>query len=117
VGQRVRLHKYTIHIENLTFRAIIGILDKERREAQKVVVNVEIVYSKNAEGFINYADVAKLIEEGMQKEQYLLLEEALEALSGKIKLQFPSIETLKLKLSKPNILDNCVVSVEIFKNY
>jgi dihydroneopterin aldolase len=117
VVKRVKLHKFTIRIEDLTFRAIIGVLDKERREAQEVVVDVEILYRKEGELFINYADVAKLIEEGMQKEQYFLLEEALEELSGKIKLQFPTIETLKLKLSKPTILDNCVVSAEIFKIY
>ncbi len=111
------MHKYTIHIENLTFQAVIGILDKERREAQKVVADVEILYSKKGEVFINYAQVAKMIEEGMKKEQYLLLEEALEDLSSKIKLHFPTIETLKIKLSKPEILDNCVVSVEVFNKY
>ena len=111
------MHKYTIYIENLTFRAVIGILDKERREAQTVVADVEILYSKKGEVFIDYAQVAKMIEEGMKKEQYLLLEEALASLSAQIKSQFPAVETLKLKLSKPNILDNCVVSVEVFNKY
>jgi dihydroneopterin aldolase len=111
------LHKYTIKIKSLTFDAIIGILDKERVERQKVIADVEIGYTKKEDIFINYADVAQMIESGMQKEKYMLLEEALDDLSTNIKVHFPMIETLKLKLSKPDILDNCVVSVEVFKIY
>ncbi len=111
------MHKYKITIADLTFDAIVGILDKERKEAQKVVADVEIIYEKEGDTFINYAEVASLIEKTMQKERYLLLEEALDELEMKIKSKFSAIFSINLKLYKPNILDNCVVGVEIFKQY
>ena len=116
-AKREPLHKYKISISDLTFEAIIGILEKEREVAQCVVADVEIIYEKKSDTFINYAQVASLIESTMQKEKYLLLEEALEELSKKIKSEFSAITSINLKLSKPDILDNCVVGVEIFKNY
>ncbi len=117
--KRVSLPKnqYKILISDLKFLAIIGILDEERVTPQKVIADIEIVYAKEDEIFINYAEVSKLIEKTMQKEKFLLLEEALEDIVGKIKLQFPSSLTINLKLLKPDILDNCTVGVEIFKKY
>jgi len=108
---------YSIYVENLTFFCIVGILDFERRERQKVVANVKIDYVNDGENFINYAEVATLIEETMQVEKYLLLEEALSALVRKLKSQYSEISSINLKLSKPDILENCDVGVEIFKKY
>lgn len=117
--KRVRLPKnqFKIIISDLTFFAIVGILEKERLTPQKVLADIEIEYVKVDETFINYAEVASLIEETMKNEKYLLLEEALEDITCKIKLQFSSILSINLKLLKPSILDNCEVGVEIFKKY
>ncbi len=95
----------------------MGILDEERVTPQEVIADIEIMYTKVDGIFINYAEVAKLIERTMQKEKFLLLEEALGDIVGKIKLQFPSVMSINLKLLKPDILDNCTVGVEIFKKY
>lgn len=111
------MSKYTIYIEDLHFFTIIGILGKERFEAQKVSVDTVITYEKKQESFINYAEVAIMIEETMQKEQFYLLEDALEKLSIMIGEKFPDICTLGLKITKPDILENCSVSVEIFRKY
>ncbi len=111
------MHKYTITIKDLTFEAIIGILQQERLKAQRVVVDAKLTYYKEGKTFINYAQVAKLIETQMQKAKYFLLEEALDALVLEIKREFTTISSINLKICKPDILDNCEVSVEIFKNY
>jgi len=108
---------YKIIISNLKFLAIVGILEKERLLPQQVIANIEIDYEKYDERFINYAEVVNLIEKSMKNEKYLLLEEALEDISEKIKLHFSSVLTIRLKLSKPDIVDNCEVGVEIFKKY
>ena len=108
---------YKISISDLDFLAIVGILDKERMTPQRVIAEIEIVYLKERDTFINYAEVAQMIENSMKSEKYLLLEDALEDISMKIKTAFPSIISLRLKLEKPDILDNCVVGVEVFKNY
>ncbi len=104
-------------IEGLTFKTIIGILEHERTSAQKVTVSTEITYSKHDDSFINYAEVTSLIKEQMQEEKYLLVEDALEGLCSGIKEKYLEIESIKLKILKPDILDDCVVGVEVFKIY
>jgi len=99
----------TIHIEDLKFQCIIGILDFEREKEQDVIINLEIDYIYNND-FINYADVATLLQNRIKKEQFLLLEEALEDLSSLLKKKFSNIISLNLKITKPSILPNCRVS-------
>lgn len=106
-----------IYIENLTFDCIIGILNEERETPQQVIVNCSIDYNYSENDFINYAEVANFIENDMKKSKYKLIEDALLALLKAIKSKFPLISSMKLKISKPQILDNCVVCVELEKKY
>ena len=101
----------TIHIEALTFDVIIGLLDFERTTPQRVIVDIEIVYDYRPNSFINYADVASLVEADLNKHQYLLLEDALEGLKALLSLAYESIEKIYIKLSKPDILPRCNVAL------
>jgi dihydroneopterin aldolase len=101
-----------ILIENLTFDAIIGILEDERITPQTILVDCHIEYDYHEKNFINYAHVAQQIEAIIQKEQFYLLEEGLEHLSQALKALFPPIKELQLSLKKPNILQNCTVGVQ-----
>lgn len=101
-----------ILIENLTFETIIGILENERITPQTVVVDCIIGYTYTENHFINYAQVAHLIETTMQKEQFFLIEEALEYVTLSLKNQFQAIQELSLTIRKPNILANCSVGVQ-----
>jgi len=101
-----------IKIQNLTFDCIIGILPFERKTKQKVIINLSFKYKFKDNEFINYADIAKYIEETMKKEEFLLIEDALLFIKKHLKSQY-SIKKLKLSISKPNILDNCEVSVTL----
>jgi len=106
----------TIHIEELSFECIIGILEFERIEAQSVIININIDYNYKDENFINYADVITLVQEDMINNQYELLETALEKLATKLHKKYSKIETLSIKITKPNIIDNAKVSLsKIFK--
>lgn len=100
----------TIHIEDLKFKCIVGILDFERKKPQDVIVNVIINYDYTDE-YIDYSKVVNIIKKNMKKKKYLLLEDALEGLRKKIFKNFPLIETLELKLTKPSILPDCRVSL------
>ena len=102
----------TIIIEHLTFECIIGILESERLNAQKVVVECVIDYDYLPNDFINYADVSNHIMHSVQKKHFFLIEEALQSLSQSLKKEFSSIRTLSLTLRKPNILPNCTVAVQ-----
>jgi len=101
-----------IYIEDLTFDAIIGILPKERITPQRVIINVELDYDYKKNVFINYADAAKIIENDIKKSKYRLIEDALLSLNSVLKDNFTQISSIKLKISKPTILDHCGVSVE-----
>lgn len=100
-----------IEISNLTFKCIIGILENERIKKQKVVIDLSFEYEFSKDIFINYADVANLVEKTMKKEKFLLLEDAILYLERLLNKTY-TITNLKIKISKPNILKNCVVSLE-----
>ncbi|MGB5965379.1 MAG: dihydroneopterin aldolase [Sulfurimonadaceae bacterium] len=100
----------TISIKDLEFKTIIGILDFERVTKQKVRINCSIDYEYDKQ-FLDYALVTKHIEEQMINNEFELIEEALLSLKSSLKSDFPLISTLFLKISKPDILANCEVSL------
>ncbi|PLY16360.1 dihydroneopterin aldolase [Sulfurimonas sp. CVO] len=100
----------TIHIEDLKFQCIIGILDFERTTPQDVIINLTIEYNyKN--NFINYADVVEIIKKTMIKSEFFLIEDALESLNLKLIKEYKAIKSINLKITKPSILPDCKVSV------
>ncbi len=105
-----------IHIEDLKFQCIIGILDFEREEVQDVTLNITIDY-KYEDEFINYVDVTNLVKSTMCEEKFLLIEDALLELSKIVKKEFLKINTLYLKITKPSILPDCKVSVSNTYNF
>jgi len=105
----------TIDINDLEFETIIGILDFERTAKQRVRINCSIDYVYDRQ-FLDYALVTKHIEKQMIEKEFKLIEEALLSLKESLKQEFPMILTLFLKISKPDILANCEVSLsETFK--
>ena len=101
----------TIHIEDLTFDVIIGLLDFERITPQSVIVNLEAFYDYKDNIFINYADMVLLIENELINKEYKLLEDALLGVKEKLSNKFPQLQTLYIKISKPYILPTCKVSL------
>jgi len=100
----------TIHIEDLTFKCIIGILDFEREEKQDVIVNLIIDYEYK-KTFINYADIVKKTKELMINSEFLLIEDAIKEINLKLIKEYSSIKSINLKITKPSILPDCKVSV------
>ena len=106
----------TIRIEALTFGAVIGILDFERLEPQRVRVDAEVGYTYRGD-YIDYAEAAELIKDVIREGRFGLLEDALKALKSALKSRFPLIETLTLKIAKPDILPDCTVTLEERYNF
>ncbi len=106
----------TIHIEDLHFKCIIGLLDFERHNPQEVIINLELDYTYT-DSYINYADLASLIEQTLQEKKFELIETALNELFNLISSKYSSIQRLFIKISKPDILPNCRVSVSKVKIY
>lgn len=106
----------TIHIEDLRFYAILGILDFERVQEQEIIVDLVLEYTFASE-FIDYSEVAKSITSEMKNQKFLLIEDALLFFQDHLKQKFPQINTLDLKITKPSIMPDCKVSVSIQKKF
>ena len=100
----------TIHIEDLKFQCIIGVLDFERVTPQDVIINSTINY-KYKNNFIDYAKIVDILKNLMIKNKFLLIEDALEAINLKLTKEFKSIKSMDIKITKPSILPDCQVSV------
>lgn len=105
-----------IFINSLETKAIIGLLEKEREKKQKIVIDCEIEYDFH-DGFIDYTVVAKIIKKMIKKERFKLLEDALLQISKKLKKKFNQIKSIKIKITKPDILQKCAVGAEFSKKY
>jgi len=104
-----------IHIEELEFKCIIGILEHERKSSQKVIVSANLEYEYSSGVFVDYAQISDLIINNMQKEKFELLEDAIESLSEVIHQNFSLVTELYLKITKPDIMKNSKVSLS--ENY
>lgn len=103
-----------ISIKELSFYCIIGILDFEREKEQKVIINLKFKYKfKDSKEFIDYSQIVNDIEELMKEKKFKLLEEAIKYLKQFLRNKY-KIKKIKIEISKPNILSNCIVSVGNF---
>ncbi len=100
-----------IEIENLTFKCIIGVLDFERTNEQRVTVNAIIDYSYTENSYLDYAEVCNLIKTNLKNKKFKLLEDALLDTKEQIFNKFKPVKSLYLKISKPDILKDCTVSL------
>lgn len=107
----------TIHIEALTFDVIIGLLDFERDRPQRVIIDLEASYEYKDDLFIDYAELVILIKDELKIKRYELLENALLGLKELLYTTYPQLQTLALKISKPDILEECTVSLSKTWNF
>lgn len=102
-----------IYIEDLKFKCIIGILPSERVTPQKVIVNLtfEYKYDEKIKEFVDYSQVAADVKGIMKKKRFELIEEAVVVLKSRLEKNYP-ISNISIKITKPDILKDCKVSVE-----
>lgn len=102
-----------INIEKLSFECVIGILPFERETAQKVIVDISFEYDFCDNAHIDYAAVCSEVENLMKNSKFELLETAVDDVCKKLNSIY-EIQELFVKISKPDILPNCTVSVSNF---
>ncbi|MCF6206141.1 MAG: FolB domain-containing protein [Sulfurovum sp.] len=107
----------TIHIESLTFDAIIGLLDFEREHTQRVVIDLQADYPYSDSDFIDYAELCDLLTAKVREARYELLEDALLELETLIRSAYPQITSLFLKIAKPDIIKNVTVALSHHWDY
>ncbi|MDM5271302.1 dihydroneopterin aldolase [Sulfurovum sp. zt1-1] len=103
----------TIHIEALTFEAIIGLLDFERERPQRIIVDLEATYTYE-DTFLDYAKIVEMITIHIKNKRYELLEDALLGIKEELLEHYHQITSLKLKISKPDIISECSVALSHF---
>ncbi|GAA8401909.1 dihydroneopterin aldolase [Helicobacter pylori] len=106
--------KQGVHIHNLVFETILGILEFERLKPQKISVNLDLFYTELPnKAYLDYMEIQEIIQNTMREKQYLLIEDALKDLSQILKTRYKEISELFLKISKLEISPNSQVGVSV----
>lgn len=106
--------KQAVHIHNLVFETILGILEFERLKPQKISVNVDLFYTELPnKAYLDYMEIQEIIQNTMREKQYLLIEDALKDLSHVLKTRYKEITELYLKISKLEISPNSQVGASV----
>jgi dihydroneopterin aldolase len=110
------MEKFKVYIKDFKFKAIIGILEKERVSPQDVEIDMEIEYVDRTK-FVDYVKVCELVEDLVKTNRYGLIEDALSEAVEEIKREFENITQIKMLIKKPTILNNALVGVEILRKF
>lgn len=106
--------KQAVHIHNLVFETILGILEFERLKPQKISVNVDLFYTELPnKAYLDYMEIQEIIQNTMREKQYFLIEDALKDLSQILKTRYKEITELFLKISKLEISPNSQVGASV----
>ncbi|PUD09762.1 dihydroneopterin aldolase [Helicobacter pylori] len=110
--------KQGVHVHNLVFETILGILEFERLKPQKISVDLDLFYTQlPSKAYLDYMEIQELIQKMMQENQYLLIEDALKDLSHALKTRYKEISDLHLKISKLEISPNSQVGASVKIRY
>ncbi|GAA8159756.1 dihydroneopterin aldolase [Helicobacter pylori] len=106
--------KQAVHIHNLVFETILGILEFERLKPQKISVDLDLFYTELPnKAYLDYMEIQEIIQNTMREKQYLLIEDALKDLSQILKTRYKEISELFLKISKLEISPNSQVGASV----
>ncbi|WP_131127009.1 FolB domain-containing protein [Helicobacter pylori] len=110
--------KQGVHIHNLVFETILGILEFERLKPQKISVDLDLFYTQlPSKAYLDYMEIQEIIQNTMREKQYLLIEDALKDLSHVLKTCYKEITELYLKISKLEISPNSQVGASVKIRY
>ncbi|WP_033761628.1 FolB domain-containing protein [Helicobacter pylori] len=106
--------KQGVHVHNLVFETILGILEFERLKPQKISVNLDLFYTELPnKAYLDYMEIQEIIQNTMREKQYFLIEDALKDLSHVLKTRYKEISELFLKISKLEISPNSQVGASV----
>ncbi len=104
----------TINIKNETLtEKVLWMLEHFKSDGlEKVIVDISFKYTfkEDSKDFIDYSEIAKIVKRTIKKEKFLLIEDAIITINKIIYNKF-KLNNLKIKITKPEILKDCIVSV------
>ena len=119
MDDKMKAKKRKIFINNLILIASIGVYEQEKKNKQKIIVNLEILLTNNTEPLSDnleetqdYSQFRKCVTDIVQSEHFDLLEILTKKIYAVIsKKEF--VRGVKINISKPDIFDNCEVAYEL----
>ena len=119
MDDKMKARKRKIFINNLILIASIGVYENEKKDKQKIIVNLEILLTNNTEPLSDnleetqdYSQFRKCVTDIVQSEHFDLLEILTKKIYEVIsKNEF--VLGVKVNISKPDIFDNCEVAYEL----
>ena len=117
ISMKVRNRK--ILINNLIIQASIGVYEFEKQNKQKIIVNVELLLSNDSEpkqdnlkSTQDYSQFRKCLIDIIQSQHFQLLEVLVEKIHSTLMIN-NYVVGAKVKISKPNIFNDCEVAYEL----
>ena len=108
-----------ILISNLTIQASVGVYEHEKQFKQKIIVNVELLLSKdsepeqdNLESTQDYSQFRKCIIDIILSQHFQLLEILVEKIHSTL-MTNTFVIGAKVNISKPDIFNDCEVAYEL----
>lgn len=103
----------TVLVENLEFKTIIGMLEFERNTPQIIKINARF----QADEFIDYALVCKILKTEFDKNKFVKVEDALKYFCKFFKKKYPNLNYFYMKIIKKEIIENADVGAVIEKSF
>ena len=107
-----------IIIENLTCNASIGVYENEKLNKQKIIINLEILlvnkmktHTDNLNDVSDYGKFRRIILDVINSKHFNLIETLANNIIKKIET-FDKVKNVKIKITKPDIFNDCSVSYE-----
>ena len=111
--------KRKILINNLVLMAYVGVYEQEKKNKQKIIVNIEILLTNesepkndNLEETQDYSQFRKYIKDIIESQHFELLEILTNKIHSTI-IKNKFVFGVKVKVSKPDIFDDCEVAYEL----
>lgn len=111
-------HTYKIHITDLEIKCSVGVLEQEKQQQQRVVVNLALTAQRpenpeedNYENVVCYAGIISDIEK-LLAEQHIDLLETMAQKVSQLCLNDDRISKARVHITKPDIIPNANVGVE-----
>ena len=110
-----------LHIDNLFFRAKHGVSAKERRVEQEFAVSVRLSVDASKAGktdkledTVDYQEVKNIIRNVIEGSSRYLVEKLAEEIAARV-LKDKRIKTIEITVRKPEVWDNGIPGVTIFR--
>ena len=108
-----------IFINHLELMASIGVYEQEKRNKQKIIINIEVLMTNDSEPKIDnleqtqdYSQFRKLAKNIVNSQHFELLEILTSKIHSSVN-ESKFVISSRVKICKPNIFDDCEVAYEL----